>query len=110
MLPQKGVGFVRVMDHQKSLGLAALALVYKDLSTRLLEHELNHFAHSMASSRVLTATPSEQTLAPTTSEWASSDTYLTTDCESEDATWARIFSDLDNDDILVSLLSDGTSS
>ena len=98
------------MDHQKSLGLAALALVYKDLSTRLLEHELNHFAHSMASSRVLTATPSEQTLAPTTSEWASSDTYLTTDCESEDATWARIFSDLDNDDILVSLLSDGTSS
>jgi len=45
LLPKSGPKFSAAMDHMKSEGIPALASKYKDLSTQVIEHELNQFTY-----------------------------------------------------------------
>lgn len=43
LIRKSGADFSRVMDYMQELGLPSLASDYKDLSAKLMEHEVNHY-------------------------------------------------------------------
>jgi len=79
------------MDRMKDLRLPELAAKYKDLSSRIMEHEVNRYVQIFRAMPPATATPMPMPMpmlmpmpTPTSSSVEFTDTNLATDVDSQD--------------------------
>jgi hypothetical protein len=88
------------MDRMKGLGLPALAAKYKDLSKKIMEHEVNRYVQIFQAMPPANATPMPMpmlmpmpmpTPTPTSSSLEFSDTNLATDVDSQDEEFFSAF-------------------
>lgn len=85
MIGKSGADFSRLMDHMKDLGVPGLAVTYKDLSDKIMEHEVNRYVPIFRALPPATSTPMPTLMPmPTSGSLGLSDTHLATDVDSQD--------------------------